>query len=183
MPKFQRAINLRFHFARTDSTPDDTYDPKIYIQSNWTHPHWTLPPVVMKESLDNFSTTLGKLFKKLMGKTNLLSYQTRALQLIQRQQDFLVCPWDKSIWPEIIKRDDNIQIAMRDHLLDGRTYRRLTDADCTNHKKRLEQEIKSWMKTFNKTLSGYRNGTRIFETRSGTQQKSIHRFLPQPQSP
>ena len=42
---------------------------------------------------------------------------------------------------------------MRDHLLDGRTYRGLTDADCTNHKKRLEQEIKSWMKTYNKTLS------------------------------
>ena len=31
MPKFQRAIHLRFHFARTNSTPDDTYDPKIYV--------------------------------------------------------------------------------------------------------------------------------------------------------
>ena len=44
-------------------------------------------------------------------------------------------------------------IAMRDHLLDRRTFRRLTDADCMNHKKCLEQEIKSWMKTYNKTLS------------------------------
>ena len=42
---------------------------------------------------------------------------------------------------------------MRDHILDGRAYRRLTDADCMNHKKRLEQEIKSWMKIYNKTLS------------------------------
>ena len=42
---------------------------------------------------------------------------------------------------------------MRDHLLDGCTYRRLSDADCTNHKQRLEQEVKSWIKTYNKTLT------------------------------
>ena len=64
MPKFTRAIHLRFHFAGTNTTPDDTYDPKIYVRSNWTPPHWTLPPVVMKERLDKFSTTLGKLLKK-----------------------------------------------------------------------------------------------------------------------
>ena len=72
----------------------------------------------MKERLDKFSTTLGKLFKKRMGKTNLLPYQTRALQLLQRQQDFLVCPCDKNLGPAIIERDDYIKIAMKDHLLD-----------------------------------------------------------------
>ena len=151
MPKFTRAIHLHFHFAGTNTTPDDTYDPKIYVRSNWTPPHWTLPPVVMKERLDKFSTTLGQLFKKRMGKINLLPYQTRALQLLQQQQDFLVC--DKTLGLAIIKCDDYIKIAMKDHLLDGRTYRRLSDADCANNKKRLEQELKSWMKTYNKTLT------------------------------
>ena len=42
---------------------------------------------------------------------------------------------------------------MKDHLLDGRTYQQLTDTDCVNNKKRLEQELKSWMKTYNKTLT------------------------------
>ena len=42
---------------------------------------------------------------------------------------------------------------MRDHLLDGRTYRRLSEADCKNHKQRLIQEIKSWLKQYNKTLT------------------------------
>ena len=69
-----------------------------------------------------------------MGKTNLLSYQTHALQSLQRQQDFLICPCDKNLGPAIIERDDYIKIAMRDHLLDGRTYRRLSEADCNNHK-------------------------------------------------
>ena len=83
MPKFQQAIHLRFHFAGTKSSSDDTYNPKMYVWSNWTPPHWTLPPVVLKERLDKFSLTLNKLFKNRMGKTNLLSYQICALQLLQ----------------------------------------------------------------------------------------------------
>ena len=98
MPKFTRAIHLRFHFAGTNITQDDTYDPKIYVNSNWSPPHWTMPPVVMTKCLENFSNTLGKLFKKRIGKTNLLPYQTRALQLLQQQQVFLVCPCDKKPW-------------------------------------------------------------------------------------
>ena len=42
---------------------------------------------------------------------------------------------------------------MKDHLLDGRTYRRQSQADCANNKNRIEEELKSWMKTFNKTLT------------------------------
>ena len=42
---------------------------------------------------------------------------------------------------------------MKDHLLDGRTYRRLSQADCANNKTRIEEELKSWMKKFNKTLT------------------------------
>ena len=152
MPIFQQAIHLRFHFARTKISSDDTYDPKMYVRSYWTPLHWTLPPVVLKERLDKFSLTLDKLFKKRMGKTNLLSYQTCALKLLQRQQDFLICPCDKNVGPAIIEGQDYIKIAMRDDLLDGRTYQRLSDADCTNHKQCLEHEIKSWINTYNKTL-------------------------------
>ena len=112
-----------------------------------------MPPVVMTKRLENFSNTLGKLFKKRIGKTNLLPDQTCALQLLQQQQDFLVCPCDKNLGPAIIERDDDIKIAMKDLLLDGRTYRRLSQADCANNKKRIKQELKSWMKTFNKTLT------------------------------
>ena len=31
MPKFQRVIHLRFHFAGTNTCSDDTYDPKMYV--------------------------------------------------------------------------------------------------------------------------------------------------------
>ena len=39
MPKFQQAIHLRFRFAGTKTASDDTYDPKMYVRSNWTPPH------------------------------------------------------------------------------------------------------------------------------------------------
>ena len=70
---------------------------------------------------------------------------------------------------------------MRDHLLlDGQTYRRLSDADCSNHKLLLEQEIKEWIKKYNKTLTKMEHT--FPKTRPTTKQKSIHRFLLNTQS-
>ena len=42
---------------------------------------------------------------------------------------------------------------MSDHLLVGHIYQWLSDTDCSNHKQCLEQEVKSWIKTYNKTLT------------------------------
>ena len=122
MPKFQRAIHLRFHFAGTTTSSDEPYDPKMYVRSNWTPPHWMKPPVVLDKRLEKFSITLGKLFKKRIGKPNLLPHLTRALQQLQLQQDFLICPCDKNLGPAIFECHNYIHIAMRDHLLHGRTY-------------------------------------------------------------
>ena len=83
----------------------------------------------------------------------LLPYQTRALQQLQLQQDFLICPCDKNIGPAIIEHHNYIKIAMRNHLLDGCTYRPLSDADCANHKQRLENKIEAWMKTYHKNIT------------------------------
>ena len=149
MPNFQRAIHLRFHFAGSTNTSDESYDPKMYVRSNWTPPHWTKPPVVLDIWLENFSSKLDKLFKIRTGKPNLLPYQTRALQKLQQHQDFLICRCDKNLGPAIIERGNYIKIAMRDHLLDGRTYRPLSTADCANHKQRLENEIKAWSRPTN----------------------------------
>ena len=115
-------------------------------------PHWTKPPVVLEKRLEKFSLTFDKLFKKPIGKLNLLSYQTCALQQQQLQQDFLICPCNKNLGPAIIERHNYINIAMRDHLLDGHTYRPLSNADCANHKQRLENEIKAWMNSYHKNI-------------------------------
>ena len=64
MPNFQRTIHLRFYFAGTTNTSNEPYDPKMYVRSNWTPPHWTKPPVVLDKHLEKFSSTLDKLLKK-----------------------------------------------------------------------------------------------------------------------
>ena len=130
-----------------------TLRPKNVCTIQLDAPHWTKPPVVLDKRLEKFSLTLDKLFKKRIGKPNLLPYQTRTLQQLQLQQDFLICPSNKNLGPAIIEYHNYINIAMRDHLLDGRTYEPLSKADCSNHKQRLEHEIKAWMKTYHKNIT------------------------------
>ena len=59
-----RSVHLRFHFAgKPPSEGTTTYDPKIYVHSTWTPPHWTIPPIALEERLTRFSSALNKLFK------------------------------------------------------------------------------------------------------------------------
>ena len=39
------SVHLRFHFAgKPPSNGTVSYDPKLYVRSKWTPPHWTIPP-------------------------------------------------------------------------------------------------------------------------------------------
>ena len=125
-----RSIHLRFHFAgKLPSKGTTSYDPKLYVQSKWTPPHWTIPPIALEERLSRFSTALNKLFKTCKGKTNLLPQQQRALRMLQQQQTFLIIPCEKNLRPAIIERHDYLKIAMRDHLSDTTTYKSLTTSE------------------------------------------------------
>ena len=119
-----RSVHLRFHFAgKPPSEGTPTYDPKIYVFSTWTPPHWTIPPIALEERLSRFSSALNELFKTRKGKTNLLPHQHRALRTLQQQQMFLIVLCDKNLGPTIIERHDYLKIAMRDHLSDTTTYK------------------------------------------------------------
>ena len=59
-----RSVHLRFHFAgKPPSEGTTTYDPKIYVHSTWTPPHWTIPPIALEERLTRFSSALSKTFQ------------------------------------------------------------------------------------------------------------------------
>ena len=92
-----RSVHLQFHFAgKPPSEGRTSYDPKIYVHSTWTPPHWTIPPIALEERLSRFSTALNKLFKTHKGKTNLFPHQYRALQTLQQQQVKLIAIPHKS---------------------------------------------------------------------------------------
>ena len=133
MPKFQCAIHLLFHFAGTSNSSDEPYDPKMYVQSNWTAPHWTRPSVVLEKRFKKFSLTLDKLFKKMENQTSShIRHAPCSNYNYNKISSF--SPRDKNLLPAIIELHNYIKIAMRDHLLDGRTYQPLSNADCANHK-------------------------------------------------
>ena len=110
-----RSVHLQFHFGgKPPSEGTTTYDPKIYVHSTWTPPHWTIPQIAVDERLTRFSSALNKLFKTRKGKTNLLPHQHRTLRTLQQQQTFLIVPCDKNLRPTIVERHDYLKIAMRE---------------------------------------------------------------------
>ena len=149
-----RSVHLRFHFAGKPPNEGTTsYDPKLYVRSKWTPPHWTIPPVALEERLSRFSTVLNKLFKTRKGKTNLLPHQHRALRMLQQQQTFVIAPCDKNLGPAIIECHDYLEIAMRDHLSDTTTYKSLSTSEIDRYSSEINKNILDWLKTYNRKLT------------------------------
>ena len=149
-----RSVHLRFHFAgKTPSEGTASYDPKLYVHSTWTPPHWTIPPIALEERLSRFSSALNKLFKTRKGKTNLLPHQHRAIRTLQQQQTFLIVPCDKNLGPAIIERHDYLKIAMRDHLSDTTTYKSLSTSEIDRYSLEIKKHILGWLKTYKKKLT------------------------------
>ena len=149
-----RFVHLRFHFAgKPPSEGTTTYDPKIYVYSTWTPPHWTIPLIALEERLSRFSSALNKHFKTRKGKTNRLPNQHRAIRTLQQQQTFLIVPCDKNLGPTINERHDYLKIAMRDHLSDTTTYKSLTTSEIDHYSSDITKNILGWLKTHHKTLT------------------------------
>ena len=145
------SVHLRFHFAgKPPSEGTTSYDPKIYVHSTWTPPHWTIPPIALEERLSRISTALNELFKTRKGRTNLLPHQHRALRTLQQQQTFLIVPCDKNLEPAIIERHDYLKIAMRDHLSDTTTYKSLTTSEIDRYSSEIQKYILGWQKKYKK---------------------------------
>ena len=101
--RLRRSLHLKFHFA--GAANDDTdYNPRIYIASAWTPPHWTFPAAQLTPRLDEFEARMKHLFKPRQGLPNLLPHQQRALNALQTQGDLLIVPSDKNLGPAIIER-------------------------------------------------------------------------------
>ena len=148
------SVHLRLHFAGEPPSEGTTsYDPKLYVHSTWTPPHWTIPPIALEERLSCFSTALNKLFKTRKGKPNLLPHQHRALRTLQQQQTFLIVPCDKNLGPAIIERHDYLKIAMWDHLSDTTTYKSLTTSEIDRYFSEIKKHILGWLKTYNIKLT------------------------------
>jgi hypothetical protein len=156
LERLKRSLHLRFHFAShtTTNTKDDTeYDPKLYVPSSWSPPHWTYPKLLLDERLGMFSDCLSRKFRRRYGRTNLLPHQHRALSHLQQQKDFLIAPCDKNLGPAIIETEDYLRIAFRDHLNDTATYQPLSGTDSDSMREHINRSLLDWIKTHRKSLT------------------------------
>lgn len=148
--RFRRALHLKVHFAGSDG-PGGNYNPKLYVATSWTPPPWTLPKEVT-DRFQNFASHLKKQFRPRPCRSNLLPHQREALDLLQKQGDFLIVPCDKNLGPSIIERDKYIAMAMRDHFHDTTTYRRLTPQSIRNCEHTIRTHFKHWLETHKRDL-------------------------------
>ena len=149
LPQFRRDLHLRCHFASDDpSTPenDTTYNPKMYVQSKWTPPPWTLPFVV-KERIQNFEHRITNLFNKRRGHNNLLPHQRYLLSWLQQQDDFIIAQCDKNLGPAIIEKTRYCQLALQ-HLQHTGVYRRLSKFEAIQWDRTIRRQLTNWMKNY-----------------------------------
>jgi hypothetical protein len=126
--RFDRELKVEVFMA--DHKEDGTYNPDLYVKSRWKPPPWKTPLEITRR-LHSFKESVKKLVKTKQSPINLLLHQTKALNYLRNQQDFLVVQCDKNLGPAIIERNEYIKLAFRDHMSDTLTYRRLSPIDAT----------------------------------------------------
>ena len=75
-----RSEHLQFHFdGKPPSEGTTSYDPKIYVHSKWTPPHWTIPPIALEERLLRFCTALNKFLQDTQKQNKSLASSTPSI--------------------------------------------------------------------------------------------------------
>ena len=153
--KFDIDMRVKAYFAGQPSS-DDAYNPKMYIRTDWTPPDWKYPfPKECAYRLAKFESKIKEMVTRRTKPPtmNLLPHQRQALRTLRRQDTFLVVQCDKNLGPAVIEKDRYIKMAIRDHLRDTRTYKRLSETEADQKEDYIRRQIQRWMKKHKKVLS------------------------------
>ena len=150
---------LRFHhdyyckifYAGKEFSGNDTYDPKMYVNSKWTPPDWMMPTAAVRR-YNIFKTHTVSLFTKRKVSSNLLTHQHLALRNLQLQKEFLIVQCDKNLGPAILEYDVYVQRALTDHLSKPETYRRLSEDVARRYATKINDLIDKWLDNHHSSL-------------------------------
>ena len=147
MDRLCRDVRLRYkHRNDHDDDDDDDYNPSLNIKSDF------IPPpsdnVQLEEALERFGNEIGKLYSSHSNgrgsrPTNLDAQQLNVIQQLRHNDEITVCEADKNLGPCTIERSTYIERALEDHLLDEKTYRRLTEEEASIHLKKVQYQVES----------------------------------------
>jgi hypothetical protein len=109
-------------------------------------------PVDLRERLSAFKAALKLQYKPRRCRNNLVPHHQRALNSLRNQDDFLIVKCDTNLGPEIIEKEEYIQLALI-HLTNTTTYRRLSPLEATMYSGQIRQTITSWINHNKKILT------------------------------
>ena len=149
--RFHHDFYCKIFFAGKEFDPDNVYDPKMYINSEWTPSDWKIPiPAVRR--YNNFSSHVVSLFMKRRVPSNLLRHQHTALRHLQLQDEFLIVQCDKNLGPAILEHHVYIQRALSDHLLNTDTYQQLSKEATIQYALKIRGLIDQWLTKHHKAV-------------------------------
>ena len=129
--RLERDLRLKHHWSDQDCDADD-YDRKLYIKSDWVP---DTPTPELDAGLALFKTRICEAVKNnQVGKRRQHNLPTMARSLLQNlpnSLDHIILNTDKNLGPAILERYIYIQRCLHDHLLDQKTYHRMSkEAAC-----------------------------------------------------
>ena len=124
LQRFERDLHIRSVFAGSEDLLPVS-NPKIYVRSKWSPPAWDIS-LALKRRLRTFRKALEPKFRFRPVRHNLLLHQRRTIGYIKSNPSLMVVQTNKDLSPGAIEPREYIRYATRYHLVDKRTYQRLT---------------------------------------------------------
>ena len=149
--RYHHDFYCKIFYAGQDFGAESTYDPKMYINSDWTPTDWMIPTSAVRR-YNNFRSHVVGLYKKRHVPSNLLRHQLLALKYLQVQKEFLIVQCDKNLGPAILEYDVYVRRALNDHLLKTTTYRQLNNQQARNYATKISDLITCWLKKHHDAL-------------------------------
>jgi hypothetical protein len=113
-------------------TPSTWTPDQLYVKSDYWNPPDEVIEMSLKARTSYFLCCLKQSFQSRRVGSNLSPIQLHTLSILEKSEDFIVCPTNKNLGPCILKREQYIQQQVFSLLNDKDTYLCLSefDADC-----------------------------------------------------
>ena len=143
-----------FWHKRGGDFDDEDFEKKLWIKSGFQAEEAT--PEIEEAILafsDKITATYRHNLAKQRRKHNIPPVPRKLLTTLPNNKDFIVLATDKNLGPAILQRDVYKQRCLDDHLLDAKTYRRLTQAQAKSRITGAIYQLKLLVNSNRKKLS------------------------------
>jgi hypothetical protein len=149
LKRFRKDLFTKVYFVGKKSLPPT----KLFIRSDWEPPDDEIPDE-LHQRLRRFTRKVASLYRLRRARVpNLLPLQYGVLKALQESPHTLVTRSDKNLGPAVVERTDYIKAALKDHLYDSSTYRRVSAATAKADMSTIISQVMAFTKTFKKALS------------------------------